>query len=68
VLQEDVSLAGYRKHLEHQASSNPLTAAEEELEFIKQTEVAHLNIWGEVAHLNIKGEVVHLNIGGGGSP
>ena len=38
-LQEDVCLEGYRKHLVSRASDAPLTAAEEELQIIKQTEV-----------------------------
>lgn len=38
-LQEDVSLKGYKKHLESQSAPAPLTSAEEELEEIKKTEV-----------------------------
>lgn len=37
-VQEDISLAGYKKHLVAQNAKAPLTAAEEELEFIKQSE------------------------------
>ena len=42
VFQADVSLSGYKKHLDHQEAPAPLTNAEEELAYIKQTEVTTL--------------------------
>ncbi|XP_052779679.1 twinfilin-1-like [Mya arenaria] len=50
----DVSLAGYKKHLEHQSSQAPLTAAEEELEYIKHNET-RTDIHIDTKHQTMKG-------------
>ncbi|GFO40504.1 twinfilin-2, partial [Plakobranchus ocellatus] len=43
--QHDVSLSGYKKHVQASKAPAPLTMAEEELQMIKQTEVnAHINV------------------------
>ena len=44
LFQSDVCLSGYRKHLVAQDAPAPLTNAEEELAYIKQTEVKYICI------------------------
>lgn len=39
ILQEDVNLKGYKKSMQAKHAPAPLTASEEELKIIKQTEV-----------------------------
>lgn len=41
IIQDDVTYAGYERHLTSQRAPAPLTSAEEELEQIKRTEVSY---------------------------
>ncbi|XP_052284384.1 twinfilin-1-like isoform X5 [Dreissena polymorpha] len=53
-VEADVTLVGYKKHLEHQSSNAPLTAAEEELKYIKQNEV-RTDVHIDSKHQTMKG-------------
>ncbi|XP_045165992.2 twinfilin-1-like isoform X2 [Mercenaria mercenaria] len=52
-VQEDITLAGYKKHLISQKAKAPLTAAEEELEYIKQTEKLEMKTRTDI-HIDTK--------------
>ncbi|CAH1266005.1 TWF1 [Branchiostoma lanceolatum] len=52
---EDISLAGYHKHLQAQSAPAPLTEAEEELRYIKQQEGVSTHIHVETRQQTVQG-------------